>query len=64
MPLYVRSDHVNAKADQLAALMGKPKSEAVNAALDAAIEQARKSNAPTSGLQNLQADVRRYLTGK
>lgn len=62
MPLYVRSEHVNAKADQLAALLGKSKSKAVSAALDAAIEQARRSSAPTTGLQKLQAEVQLFLS--
>lgn len=64
MPLYIRSDHVNAKADQLAVLTGRSKSEAVSAALDAAIEVARRSTAPPPGLKGLQDDVKRFLLRK
>lgn len=57
MPLYVKSEDVNEKADQLAMLTGKSKSDAVSDALDDALDAARREADPDAELRDLQRQV-------
>lgn len=64
MPLFVKSDEVNDKADQLAALTGKSKSAAVSDALDAALASTKQNLGPLHDLKILQADVWDFIERK
>lgn len=63
MSLYIRSKEVNDKANQLAMLTGKSKSDAVGKALAEAIERARQQPTKQDLIKALQSSVNAFLEG-